>query len=47
VQRKAARNGRLYHLGGLPASARNVVLRQRRPKALLKSFDWLYGLMSG
>lgn len=47
VQRQAARNGRLYHLGGLPASARNVVLRQRRPKALLKSFDWLYGLMSG
>jgi 2-polyprenyl-6-methoxyphenol hydroxylase-like FAD-dependent oxidoreductase len=43
VQGRAARYGHLYHLRGLLALARNFVLRQRRPEALLKSFDWLYG----
>jgi 2-polyprenyl-6-methoxyphenol hydroxylase-like FAD-dependent oxidoreductase len=43
VQRQAARNGRLYHLRGPLALARNFVLRQRRPEALLENFDWLYG----
>ncbi|MGC2341533.1 MAG: FAD-dependent monooxygenase [Methyloceanibacter sp.] len=43
VQRQAARNGRLYHLRGPVALARNFVLRQRRPEALLVDFDWLYG----
>jgi 3-hydroxybenzoate 6-monooxygenase len=43
VQRQAAHYGRLYHLCGPVASARNFVLRQRCPEALLQSFDWLYG----
>jgi 3-hydroxybenzoate 6-monooxygenase len=42
VQRQAARNGRLYHLRGPIALARNFVLRQRRSEALLADFDWLY-----
>ena len=42
VQRQAAFYGRLYHLGGLLASARNMVLRKRSPDRLLDSFDWLY-----
>jgi 2-polyprenyl-6-methoxyphenol hydroxylase-like FAD-dependent oxidoreductase len=47
VQRQAARQGRLYHLHGPGALARNFMLRQRRPEALLQSFDWLYGDMNG
>lgn len=42
VQGQAAWYGRLYHLRGPLASARNFALRQRRPEALLQSFDWLY-----
>ena len=42
VQREALRFGRLYHLSGLMASARNLVLSRRSPDRLLASFDWLY-----
>jgi salicylate hydroxylase len=43
VQRQAARHGRLYHLRGSLALARNFVLGQSSPESLLRSFDWLYG----
>ena len=43
VQREAARNGRLYHLRGPLASARNFMLKQRGSEALLQIFDWVYG----
>lgn len=43
VQAQAARFGRIYHLRGPAASARNFVLKRRRPEALLCGFDWLYG----
>jgi salicylate hydroxylase len=43
VQFRAAQFGRIYHLRGPAALARNFVLRRRRPEALLGSFDWLYG----
>jgi 2-polyprenyl-6-methoxyphenol hydroxylase-like FAD-dependent oxidoreductase len=43
VMRQSARFGRLYHLSGLPALARNFVLGHRRPEAQLAAFDWLYG----
>lgn len=43
VQRQSARFGRLYHLRGPAASARNFVLKHRRAEALLRDFDWLYG----
>lgn len=35
--------GRIYGLSGLAASARNFVLRYRKPAALRKRYDWLYG----
>ncbi len=35
--------GRLYHLPGPFALARNFVLRHRNPARLLASLDWLYG----
>jgi salicylate hydroxylase len=43
VQAQAVRFGRIYHLGSAAAFARNFVLRRRRPEALLRGFDWLYG----
>jgi salicylate hydroxylase len=43
VQAQAARLGRIYHLSGPAALARNFLLRRRRPESLLHSFDWLYG----
>jgi salicylate hydroxylase len=43
VQAQAARLGRLYHLRGPAAFARNFLLGRRRPESLLRSFDWLYG----
>ena len=43
VQAQAARFGRLYHLRGPAAFARNFLLGRRRPESLLRSFDWLYG----
>ncbi len=42
VQRRSARMGRLYHLGGIARIARNAVLQRRRPARLLSAFDWLY-----
>jgi 3-hydroxybenzoate 6-monooxygenase len=43
VQAQAARFGRIYHLRGPAAFARNFLLERRRPESLLQSFDWLYG----
>jgi salicylate hydroxylase len=43
VQSAAARFGRIYHLRGPAARARNFVLKRRRPETLLQGFDWLYG----
>ena len=43
VQAEAARFGRIYHLRGPAALARNFVLKRKRPEALLRGFDWLYG----
>jgi 2-polyprenyl-6-methoxyphenol hydroxylase-like FAD-dependent oxidoreductase len=43
VQAQAARFGRIYHLRGPAAFARNFLLGRRRPESLLQSFDWLYG----
>jgi 3-hydroxybenzoate 6-monooxygenase len=43
VQAQAARFGRIYHLRGPAAFARNFLLGRRSPESLLQSFDWLYG----
>ncbi len=39
----SARNGRIYHLDGPMAFARNAVLRGAPGARLMKGYDWLYG----
>lgn len=36
-------NGRIYHLSGLAAAARNLALRTVPPELLMARYDWLYG----
>lgn len=43
VAAAAARNGRIYHLGGALALARNAVLSATPPARLMASYDWVYG----
>ncbi|MEL6375092.1 MAG: FAD-dependent monooxygenase [Pseudomonadota bacterium] len=43
LQRAAAQNGRLYHMAGLPAWARDRALRLVPARRLLARYDWLYG----
>ena len=44
---RVAKRGRFNHFTwnarGLVAMARNIVLSMRRPEALMRDFDWLYG----
>lgn len=42
VQRLAARNGSVYHLGGIGAAARNATMRLMGGTHLLQHYDWLY-----
>jgi salicylate hydroxylase len=37
------RNGRIYHLGGLAAAARNASLRLIPGQRLMAGYDWIYG----
>jgi salicylate hydroxylase len=39
----AERNGRIYHLGGAAAVARNTLLRLSPPELTMRGYDWLYG----
>lgn len=43
VQAASRRNGRIYHLGGFMAAARNRVLASTPPAMLMRQYDWLYG----
>jgi salicylate hydroxylase len=43
VASSSVRNGRIYHLAGPLAFARNTVLRTAPPQRLMASYDWLYG----
>ena len=43
VQAASRRNGRIYHLGGVLAAARDSVLRNTPPTLLMRQYDWLYG----
>lgn len=36
-------NGQIYHLSGLVATARNLVMRWTPGHKLMKAYDWLYG----
>jgi salicylate hydroxylase len=42
VQRLAARNGGLYHMGGIAAALRNATMRLMGGTHLLHHYDWLY-----
>ena len=43
VQRHALRLGRIYHMGKVMATARDLVLRARSGPHLLHDQDWVYG----
>ena len=43
IQREALKLGRIYHMSGPPAFARDVTLRLLGPRGLLGRYDWLYG----
>jgi salicylate hydroxylase len=42
VQRSAARNGTIYHLGGPAAWLRDTVMRASGGARLLQTYDWIY-----
>lgn len=43
VQAASRRNGRIYHLAGPAAGARNMALRAVPGSLLMAQYDWLYG----
>ena len=43
VQAASVENGRVFHLSGPMAFARDAVLRVTPAAAMLARFDWLYG----
>ena len=43
VQREALKLGRIYHMSGPSAFARDVTMRLLGTRALIQRYDWLYG----
>lgn len=43
VAEASRKNGRIYHMSGLAAVARNLALRQIAPERFMRRYDWLYG----
>jgi salicylate hydroxylase len=43
VQRESLTQGRIYHLGGPLAFARDMTMKMLGPRHLVRRFDWLYG----
>jgi salicylate hydroxylase len=43
VQRLARQQGRIYHLGGAAALARDLAIRALGPERMLARQDWIYG----
>lgn len=43
VQAAARRNGRVYHLAGPAAWARNLLMARLGPEGMTTRYDWLYG----
>lgn len=43
VARASARNGRIFHLHGAMAAARNFALAKIPPERFMRRYDWLYG----
>jgi salicylate hydroxylase len=42
VQRTSRRNGKIYHLGGAAALARDLFIRAIGPRRMLARQDWIY-----
>jgi salicylate hydroxylase len=43
VQREALKLGRIYHMGGPWALARDTTMRLLGPRGVIERYDWLYG----
>ncbi|MBS0232390.1 MAG: FAD-dependent monooxygenase [Proteobacteria bacterium] len=43
VAEASLRNGRIYHMRGPAALARNATMKLRSPEGIMAGFDWLYG----
>ncbi len=43
VATASARNGRIYHVSGVAASARDAALTRLPPPSIMRAYDWLYG----
>jgi salicylate hydroxylase len=43
VQREAIKLGRIYHMSGPWAFARDTTMRLLGPRGLIERYDWLYG----
>ena len=43
VQLASRRQGKIYHLSGIPALARDQVLRRMGPGRMMQQLDWIYG----
>ncbi|MFN3867737.1 MAG: FAD-dependent monooxygenase [Hyphomicrobiaceae bacterium] len=43
VVAEAERNGRIYHLDGVMAAARNLAMKLTPPERLMARYDWVYG----
>lgn len=47
VAETSLRNGRIYHMSGPAAFARNVTMKLRSPAGIMAGFDWLYSWTPG
>ena len=43
VAEASERNGRIYHMQGAMALARNATMKLAPPNRVMGGFDWLYG----
>ena len=43
IQRASRENGRIYHLSGMAATARNLAMKAAPPQRLMQRYDWIYG----
>ena len=42
IQRASRENGRIYHLSGVAAAARNMAMRAAPAQRLMQRYDWIY-----
>lgn len=47
VAEASERNGRIYHMQGMMARARNATMKLAPPNRVMAGFDWLYGWKPG